>query len=78
VTPVRCACGHRACRDWHVSPVADVQGVNFTERQARAVAHLLARMEAAPLATEFLVRVGEDPSSPPQRVAAPPGHATDP
>lgn len=39
----RCPCGHRGCRDWHVSPVAAVQGVGFTEVQARAIADLLNR-----------------------------------
>lgn len=36
-----CQCGHPTCKDWHVYPGADVQGVNFTERQARAVADML-------------------------------------
>jgi hypothetical protein len=40
-----CPCGHRACRNWHVSWVASVQGVRFTEAQARAVAALLNKME---------------------------------
>lgn len=39
-----CPCGHRACEDWHVSPAAAVQGVSFTEKQAKAVADLLNRM----------------------------------
>lgn len=38
---VRCLCGHRACKDWHVAPVAAVQGVGFTQRQAEMVANLL-------------------------------------
>lgn len=43
---VKCRCGHRACRDWHVGPMlADVQGVHFTEEQARLVAALLNRLE---------------------------------
>lgn len=37
----RCPCGHRACADWHVDGIAAVQGVHFTEVQARAVAALL-------------------------------------
>ncbi len=40
-----CACGHKTCKHWHVSPVANVQGVGFTEKQARAVAALLNKME---------------------------------
>lgn len=42
-----CPCGHRACKDWHVCPVADVQGVHFTRQQAEAVAKLLNEMDAA-------------------------------
>lgn len=42
----RCPCGHMACNDWHVDPVAALQGVHFTERQARAVAALLNGMDA--------------------------------
>jgi hypothetical protein len=42
---VKCPCGHRACKDWHVSNVAHVQGVHFTEEQANAVAKLLNEME---------------------------------
>lgn len=41
----RCPCGHRACKDWHVEPVAAFQGVKFTEAQARVVADLLNAME---------------------------------
>lgn len=37
----RCPCMRRSCRDWHVEPVAALQGVSFTEAQARAVAKLL-------------------------------------
>lgn len=43
-----CPCGHPACKDWHVSPVAALQGVKFTERQARAVAGLLNQMGEEP------------------------------
>lgn len=46
--PVRCTCGHRACSSWHVWPVADVQGVNLTQRQAVAVAALLNGMQDDP------------------------------
>lgn len=38
---VPCGCGHRACTDWHVSMVANVQGVRFTRQQAELVAALL-------------------------------------
>ncbi len=41
----KCPCGDRICKAWHVGYVADVQGVRFTEEQARAVADLLNRME---------------------------------
>lgn len=41
----RCPCGHRVCKDWHVEPVAALQGVKFTEKQAKAVASLLNEME---------------------------------
>lgn len=42
---IQCRCGHRACKDWHVGPIADMQGVKFTEVQAHAVAALLNRIE---------------------------------
>ena len=45
---VPCACGCKSCTHWHVAPVADVQCVRFTERQARAVADLLNCMEESP------------------------------
>lgn len=38
---VPCKCGHRGCKDWHVSHIADVQGVHFTLAQASAVAEFL-------------------------------------
>lgn len=41
----RCPCGQRGCEDWHVSPVAAVQCVKFTERQARAAAAVLTAMD---------------------------------
>lgn len=41
----KCRCGHRACQSWFVSPVADVPGVGFSERQALAVSKLLAAMD---------------------------------
>lgn len=37
----KCLCGHRACKDWHVSPEAALQGVKFTKDQATQVAILL-------------------------------------
>lgn len=37
----KCPCGHPGCRSWHVSPEAAVQGVGFTERQAKVVARAL-------------------------------------
>ena len=36
-----CGCGHRACKSWHVWPVAAVWGVSFTEEQAELVAQVL-------------------------------------
>lgn len=40
-----CPCGHKTCKHWHVSPVADMQGVGFTEYQAKAVAAFLNDLE---------------------------------
>jgi hypothetical protein len=40
-----CGCSYAKCSDWHVSNVADVQGVHFTKRQARKVAKVLNEME---------------------------------
>ena len=37
----KCPCGDEACKDWHVHPQAAIQGVNFTKKQAVAVANLL-------------------------------------
>ena len=37
----KCPCGHQSCRQWHVTGVAQVQGVRFTETEAKAVAALL-------------------------------------
>ena len=42
--PIRCNCGHPACKHWHVAPVADQHGVSFTEEEANAVADLLNKM----------------------------------
>lgn len=41
---IKCPCNHRACSSWMVDPVAAIQGVSFTETQARAVAALLNNM----------------------------------
>jgi aspartate/methionine/tyrosine aminotransferase len=35
ITAQPCPCGHTSCRDWHV------QGVGFTEHEARVVAAVL-------------------------------------
>lgn len=43
-----CPCGHPVCKNWMVSGVAAVQGVSFTEQQARAVAGLLNFMNEQP------------------------------
>ena len=44
---VPCPCGDSACRNWHVSPQADLQGVSFTKEEAEAVADLLNSRERA-------------------------------
>jgi len=36
-----CNCGHRSCKHWHVSTVADVHGVSFTKEQAELVSAVL-------------------------------------
>lgn len=36
-----CGCDYKGCKHWHIAPVADVQGVSFTQSQAIAVAELL-------------------------------------
>ena len=36
-----CPCEDDFCKDWHVEPVAAMQGVKFTEAQAKKVAILL-------------------------------------
>jgi hypothetical protein len=41
----RCPCGDKTCEDWHVDPVAAVQGVKFTEQQAQYVAASLNALE---------------------------------
>lgn len=42
---IPCPCGHPACKHWHVSGVANVQGVSFTEAQAKAIVVLLRQPE---------------------------------
>lgn len=37
----KCPCGHRACTDWHVGPHAAVQGVRFSEQEAKVLAAVL-------------------------------------
>jgi len=46
-----CPCGHDGCRSWHVSPVAAIQGVSFTEAEARLAA---ASSDLARALREFL------------------------
>ncbi len=51
----RCPCGHPACPAWHVDNDNAVQGVHFTEEQARMVAGLLNAMENQPDAFIFSI-----------------------
>ena len=44
---IKCPCGHPACTAWMVDPQAAIQGISFTEREARAVAELLTKMQEA-------------------------------
>lgn len=62
-----CPCGDPICKSWHVAPVAAIQGVRFSEAQARAVATLLNGMVSVykPLSPS------ENPHS--NRTAAPTG-----
>ena len=39
--PMKCPCGHQACKNWFVDPVAAVQSVSFTQEQACAVANFM-------------------------------------
>jgi hypothetical protein len=41
---IKCPCG---CQSWLVSPEADVQGVEFTEIQAKAIVALLDALDGA-------------------------------
>lgn len=42
-----CSCGYPTCKNWFVEPVADIQGVSFTEEQARLVAVVLNAVESS-------------------------------
>jgi len=44
---VKCPCGHPVCKSWLVDPVAAVQGVHFTEAQAKFVAAVMNLAEIA-------------------------------
>ena len=44
---VPCPCNYHTCRNWLVEPVAAVQCVAFTQKQAEAVTKLLNDMEQA-------------------------------
>lgn len=44
---LRCPCGDPICKHWHVSDVAEMQGVRFTQAQAELVARVLNNEEAA-------------------------------
>lgn len=41
----KCPCESPRCNDWHVWPEAALQGVEFTEKQARAVVKLLDELD---------------------------------
>lgn len=43
---IPCSCGHHTCRDWHITEVAQIQGVHFTREAAEAVADFLNKWEA--------------------------------
>ncbi len=36
-----CPCGDSICKNWHVSPEANVQGVRFTQSEAELVAEVM-------------------------------------
>lgn len=59
----KCPCGHPACKDWHVAPEANLQGVKFTQEEATQVAILLDMMDRErdkPTATDaFVVDVSQ-------------------
>jgi hypothetical protein len=50
-----CPCGHRACKSWFVHPIAAVQGVHFTEEQARLVVSVLNATETTRADTVLLM-----------------------
>lgn len=45
-----CPCGDAVCKNWLVAPGADLQGVSFTEAQAKAVVRLLDGMDRPEMA----------------------------
>lgn len=51
-TVSRCPCGHPACNDFHINPVAAVQGVKFTSLQAEIVAAVLNATDSTLNSTE--------------------------
>ena len=51
-TASQCLCTYPNCKDWHVEPVAAVQGVHFTQPQAEAVAALLNNDKVCPFCNE--------------------------
>jgi hypothetical protein len=57
---IRCSCRHKSCPDWHVSDVADVQGVHFTKEQAEAVAALLNGATASDPEDDYAARRAAD------------------
>jgi len=48
----KCPCASKHCGYWLVSPVADVQGVSFTEKQARLVAAVLNALDEITVSSE--------------------------
>lgn len=57
-----CPCGHPTCDAWHVEPVAAIQGVRLTRKQAIAVAELLNRMESDAAIARWIDKFIEDAS----------------
>jgi len=58
---IKCPCGHEACQQWHITNVAQVQGVSFTEEQARLTAALLTSLDEPWVTMELPI---EEPSAP--------------
>lgn len=46
-TPEPCGCQYPQCTDWHIQNIAALQGVSFTEAQARCVAIALTLLDEA-------------------------------